>query len=226
MIAERLALVNQRIIAAEKAANRPPQSVQLLTVSKQQPVSSIRVAYNAGQRAFGENYLQEALQKIAALSNLEIEWHFIGRIQSNKTTRIAENFSWVHTVASAKAAKRLSDARPEAMPPLNVCIQVNLDNETQKAGVPLAAVADLAAYIQQFPKIYLRGLMALPAAGLSVLEKKARFTQLAQLQSQLNEKGAGLDTLSMGMSGDFEEAIFCGSTVVRVGSLLFGPRTT
>ena len=207
------------------AAGRPASEVRLLAVSKTCPADSIRAAYTAGQCAFGESYLQEALEKIAALADLPLEWHFIGPIQSNKTRPIAEHFDWVHGVDRAKVADRLSAARHPELPPLQVCLQVNISNEPSKSGVSPQEVADLARHVQGLPHLKLRGLMAIPEPAADAAQQRAPFRQLRELLAQLNDEGFALDTLSMGMSGDLEAAVQEGATIVRVGSAIFGART-
>lgn len=215
----------KRIIEdAERAAQRPVGSVQLLAVSKNKTIELIRQAYDAGQRCFGENYLQEALPKIASLQALDIEWHFIGHIQTNKTRDIAAHFDWVHTVASEKVARRLSAQRSADLEPLNVCIQVNLSGETQKSGVSTDDVEPLAVMMRELPNVRLRGLMAIPAPSADAQQQRQPFRQLANIFHQLNENGFELDTLSMGMSGDLGAAIAEGATIVRIGTALFGAR--
>lgn len=215
--------VLQRIAAACTIHSRDPAGVQLLAVSKRHSIESIQNLYATGQRAFGENYLQEALEKIPALPS-DICWHFIGPIQSNKTRAIAENFDWVHTVSSLRIAQRLNDQRPPNRGALNVCIQVNLEAEAAKSGVDAAEATELAADILQLPHLKLRGLMTIPPPSLDPQRQFAMFDKVAQLRGQLATQGVPLDTLSMGMSSDIEAAIAAGSTIVRVGTALFGPR--
>jgi pyridoxal phosphate enzyme (YggS family) len=223
-ISERLQAVTERLRMAENAAGRAPGSVALVAVSKTQPADAIRDAYAAGQRAFGENYLQEALDKMAALPDLPMEWHFIGPIQSNKTRPIAEHFAWVHGVDRLKIAQRLSDARPLEQPPLNICIEVNVSGESSKGGVSPDEVGPLAAAIAQLPRLRLRGLMAIPAPTNDVALQHGQFRILRELRESLNALGHALDTLSMGMSDDFPAAIAEGATIVRIGTLIFGAR--
>lgn len=227
-IDDKLTNVTARLrIAAQKAA-RNPESVHLIAVSKTQPADAIAAAYHWGQRAFGENYLQEALEKQAILAQQglnDIIWHFIGPIQSNKTRPIAEHFAWVHSVDREKIAQRLNDQRPEGLPPLNICLQVNIDDEATKSGVSLAELPALAAAVSQLPNITLRGLMAIPAPSNNPEQQAAAFGQLRQALENLNCSGLALDTLSMGMSGDMEAAIAQGATFVRVGTDIFGART-
>ncbi|WP_047548294.1 YggS family pyridoxal phosphate-dependent enzyme [Methylotenera sp. G11] len=211
-------------IESARTANSPGQPVQLVAVSKAQPASAIRESYQAGQRVFGENYLQEALEKQAQLTDLNIEWHFIGPIQSNKTQPISQHFSWVHSVDRLKIAQRLNESRPQALPPLQVCIQVNVSNEESKSGVLPDDLAALAAEINQLPKLKLRGLMAIPAPTQDINRQIAQFKQLRQCYDALLAKGFSLDTLSMGMSDDYPAAIAQGATLVRIGSALFGAR--
>ena len=229
-IDDQLAKVTARIHQAATAAGRNPQTVQLIAVSKTQPVQALAEAYAWGQRAFGENYLQEALDKQIQLATREgiesdsLEWHFIGPIQSNKTRPIAEHFAWVHSVDRLKIAQRLSDQRPPELPPLNICVQVNIDDETTKSGVSLAQLSALVAAISQLPRLQLRGLMAIPAATNNPAQQRAAFAKLRVARDDLNVQGYNLDCLSMGMSGDMEAAIAEGATFVRVGTDIFGAR--
>jgi pyridoxal phosphate enzyme (YggS family) len=223
-IPERLAAVHRRIAAAAARYGRKPGDVELLAVSKTKPVEDIVAAWDAGQRAFGENYLQDALPKIEALRGRAIEWHFIGRLQSNKTAAIAAQFDWVHTVERLKHAQRLADQRPDALPPLQVCLQVNLSGEASKGGVDADTLGDLAAAVARLPRIALRGLMTLPAPTTDFSAQRAVFRRLRELREQLGRDGIALDTLSMGMSGDLEAAIAEGATIVRVGTDVFGAR--
>jgi len=200
------------------------QQVKLLAVSKAQPSSAIREAYAAGQTLFGENYLQEALDKQAELTDLPIEWHFIGPIQSNKTQPIAQHFDWVHSVDRLKIAQRLNDARPDHLPPLQVCIQVNVSNEESKSGTNAAELQDLAQAITVLPRLKLRGLMAIPAPTHDINRQQAQFKQVRQCYDALSAAGFDLDTLSIGMSDDYPAAIAQGATIVRIGSALFGAR--
>lgn len=227
-IDDNLAKVTARIERAAQLANRNPEDVHLVAVSKTQPAPALERAYHQGQRRFGENYVQEALDKKAALAHLaQIEWHFIGPIQSNKTRAIAENFDWVHTIDREKVAQRLSAQRPSTLPPLQVCVQVNIDDEETKAGVRLSELADLAAHIMNLPNLQLRGLMAIPAPSDDQHQQLASFTRLRDALAELQRDGMKqLDTLSMGMSADIESAIACGATLVRVGSDIFGARDT
>jgi len=211
-------------IQSAQATNSPGQPVQLVAVSKAQPASAIREAYQAGQTVFGENYLQEALDKQAQLSDLNIEWHFIGPIQSNKTQPISQHFSWVHSVDRLKIAQRLNESRPENFPPLQVCIQVNISNEDSKSGVLPDDLASLAAEIRNLPKLKLRGLMAIPAPTQDINQQIAQFKRVRQCYDALLAKGFTLDTLSIGMSDDYPAAIAQGATLVRIGSALFGAR--
>ncbi|HQT26311.1 MAG TPA: YggS family pyridoxal phosphate-dependent enzyme [Burkholderiales bacterium] len=196
--------------------------VALLAVSKTWPAESVREAYEAGQRAFGESYVQEALEKMQALSDLDIEWHFIGPVQSNKTKFIAEHFDWVHSVDRERIATRLSEARPEGLPPLQVCIQVNVSGETSKSGIEPEKAADLAKCISGLGKLKLRGLMAIPEPTMDRDLQRRRFAELRRLKESLVEYD--LDTLSMGMSSDYASAIQEGATIVRIGSAIFGNR--
>jgi pyridoxal phosphate enzyme (YggS family) len=222
-ISDRLQQVLERIHAAELSAGRSEGGVTLLAVSKTQPASVIREAATAGQTAFGENYLQEALAKQDALADLpELVWHFIGPIQSNKTRPIAERFEWVHTVDRLRIAERLSQQRPADKPPLNVCLQINVSGEATKSGVTLAALPELAAAVAQLPRLRLRGLMAIPAPATGLDRQRIPFRILREAMAALALPG--LDTLSMGMSDDLEAAILEGATLVRVGTAIFGPR--
>ena len=224
-IAQALEDVHRRIAQAALAAGRNPAEIELLAVSKTKPATTIREAWSAGQQAFGENYLQDALPKIQALADLPVEWHYIGRIQSNKTRDIARHFAWVHGLDRLKHARRLSDQRPEALPPLNCCIQVNLSGEASKGGVPADALEELALAVNELPGLRLRGLMTMPAPASPREAQAAVFRGLADLRHQLEKQaGLSLDTLSMGMSGDLELAIAAGSTLVRVGTDIFGAR--
>ena len=211
-------------IEASKTASNSPQEVSLLAVSKAQPARIIREAYAAGQRRFAENYLQEALEKQVELADLDIEWHFIGPIQSNKTQLISQHFTWVHSIDRLKIAQRLSDARPAGLPPLQVCIQVNISNEESKGGVAPAELNALATAINQMPYLTLRGLMAIPAPTDDIMVQQIQFKQVRECYDALIAQGLNLDTLSIGMSGDFPAAIAQGATFVRIGTALFGAR--
>lgn len=219
---ERLAAVRARIRRAELAAGRPNGSVRLVAVSKTQPIEALMLAYQSGQRDFGENYLQEALAKQERLAHFDIAWHFIGPIQSNKTRPIAARFNWAHSVDRLKVAERLSEQRPADLPPLNICIQVNVSGEASKSGVTLDALPDLLAAVAQLPRLRLRGLMAIPAPSADPGRQRQAFRVLRQAFDGLADYG--LDTLSMGMSDDLEAAVQEGSTLVRVGTAVFGPR--
>ncbi len=220
-IANNIAKVAARIREAAQAAGRDPDTVGLLAVSKTQPAEAIREANGAGLSDFGENYLQEALEKQADLADLALTWHFIGPIQSNKTRAIAEHFDWVHSVDRLKIAQRLSEQRPAELPPLNVCLQVNVSGEASKSGCAPQDVAELARTIATLPNLRLRGLMAIPEPTDDRAEQHAAFARLRQLQQAL---ALELDTLSMGMSQDLEAAIAEGATWVRIGTALFGTR--
>ncbi|MGY2263190.1 YggS family pyridoxal phosphate-dependent enzyme [Pseudomonas sp. SDO55104_S430] len=220
-IADNIELVSSRIRAAALAANRDEHNVQLLAVSKTKPAQDLREAYAAGLRDFGENYLQEALSKQLELADLPLIWHFIGPIQSNKTRAIAEHFAWVHSVDRLKIAQRLSEQRPADLPPLNICIQVNVSGEASKSGCTPADLPALANAINALPRLKLRGLMAIPEPTDDRAEQDAAFAAVQSLQASLN---LPLDTLSMGMSHDLESAIAQGATWVRIGTALFGAR--
>lgn len=223
-IAENISTVREEIGKAAVACGRPVGSVALLAVSKTQGPEKVREAYAAGQRDFGENYVQEALSKISALPLPGLCWHFIGPIQSNKTREIAEHFQWVHSVDRLKIAQRLSAQRPATLGPLNLCIQVNISGEDSKSGVTLAEVADLCEAINGLENICLRGLMAIPAPCDDTAQQRLTFRPLAQLLQRLAVKYPQMDTLSIGMSGDYAAAIAEGSTIVRIGSAIFGAR--
>lgn len=220
-IADNIASVAARIAAAANAAGRDESSIHLLAVSKTKPAAALREAHAAGIRDFGENYLQEALGKQLELVDLPLIWHFIGPIQSNKTRAIAEHFDWVHSVDRLKIAQRLSEQRPAELPPLNICIQVNVSGEASKSGCAPADLPALATAIAQLPRLRLRGLMAIPEPTDERAAQDAAFAAVRQLQEQLN---LDLDTLSMGMSHDLESAIAQGATWVRIGTALFGAR--
>jgi len=204
---------------------RPANSVQLLAVSKTKPIEDIQAAITAGQTHFGENYVQEAIEKIQ-LSSAKVDWHFIGPIQKNKTRTITENFQWVHSVDRLVIAQRLNDQRPSSLPPLQVCIQVNIDNEASKAGVISEDIQSLAENLSKLKHIKLRGLMAIPQASCNFQQQRKSFANLRKQLEHLNQYGFELDTLSMGMSGDLEAAIAEGATIVRVGTAIFGKRST
>ncbi|TFY87843.1 YggS family pyridoxal phosphate-dependent enzyme [Pseudomonas kairouanensis] len=220
-IADNIGLVSQRIRAAAEAVQRDANSIHLLAVSKTKPAQAVREAYAAGMQDFGENYLQEALGKQAELTDLPLSWHFIGPIQSNKTRAIAENFAWVHSVDRLKIAQRLSEQRPADLPPLNICIQVNVSGEASKSGCTPADLPALANAISALPRLKLRGLMAIPEPTEDRAAQDAAFATVRELQASLN---LALDTLSMGMSHDLESAIAQGATWVRIGTALFGAR--
>ena len=224
-IACNLASVRMRVAAAATAAGRDPAAVHLLAVSKTRSVPDLEAAIVASQKAFGENYLQEAVPKMAALRrHTELAWHFIGALQANKTRVVAEHFDWVHTVDRPKIAQRLNDQRPAQLAPLNVCIEVNLSGETSKSGIPPSELTTLVEYSATLPRLRLRGLMTMPAIETDPQKQRMPFRQLRKLMEMLNARGHKLDTLSMGMSGDFEAAIAEGATLVRLGTVIFGPR--
>ena len=223
-IAVNLQAVRARIARAAQAAQRPAGDILLLAVSKTIPAERIAEAHAAGQRAFGENHVQEAVEKITVLATLPLDWHFIGPIQSNKTRLIAEHFSWAHSVEREKIAERLNAARPEGMAPLNVCIQVNVSGEASKSGVAPGDEVKLAEAIARLPRLRLRGLMAIPEPTADVMLQRRRFALLRELNDRLRARGHALDTLSMGMSDDFEAAILEGATIVRIGTAIFGAR--
>jgi PLP dependent protein len=219
-----LTAVRQRIAAAETRFNRSRDSVVLLAVSKTRTPAAILAVARQSQRRFAENYLQEALPKIEVLASEALEWHFIGRLQSNKTAAIARHFDWVHTLDRAKMATRLNDQRPSSLPPLNVLVQVNIDEEPTKSGIALDQLPALIEVVMQYPQLRLRGLMALPAPRTDFEQQRRPFRRLARAWAQLREQGIALDTLSMGTSEDFEAAIAEGATLLRIGTAIFGPR--
>lgn len=223
-IAENLEKLRNRIIAWEQRYNRPAGAVRLLAASKGHSAAEISTALTCGQRDFGENYLQEALTKIIPLDSPEICWHFIGPIQSNKSRMIAETFAWVHSLDRVKIARRLNDMRPDSLPNLNVCIEVNIDDEPSKSGIRPNELMDFAAEVRQFPRLQLRGLMAMPKPCDDFELQRASFHRLYESYSLLKNRDLPLDTLSMGTSSDLEAAIAEGATIVRVGTAIFGPR--
>jgi pyridoxal phosphate enzyme (YggS family) len=226
-ISANLQAVRARIDVAAQQYGREPQDVVLLAVSKTWPASCVRDAAMSGQRAFGENYVQEGIGKIAELNDLRkhgLEWHFIGPLQSNKTRVVAENFDWVHSVDRLKIAERLAEQRPDSLPPLSVCLQINVSGETTKSGVSLAEAPALAREIVRLPRLRLRGLMAIPEPADDFSAQRLPFRRVRELYEQLRADGMVLDTLSMGMSHDLEAAIAEGATMVRVGTAIFGER--
>ncbi len=225
-IADNLQRVGERIVQACAQAGRPVQGLTLLAVSKMQDADAVRAAAAAGQRAFGENYVQEGLAKMAATADLvpRPEWHLIGPLQSNKTRVVAESFDWVHTIDRLKVAERLSAQRPLALPPLNVCLQVNISGEASKSGATAAELSALAHAVAALPRLKLRGLMAIPEPAADQASQRLPHRALKRLLDDLNREGLALDTLSMGMSADLEAAIGEGATIVRVGTAIFGDR--
>ncbi|WP_110707545.1 YggS family pyridoxal phosphate-dependent enzyme [Salinicola sp. CR57] len=226
-VSESLSSARERLNAALSAAGRPLDSAHLLAVSKTKPANMLRQAYAAGQRAFGENYLQEALEKQQALADLDdIEWHFIGALQSNKTRDVAEHFSWVHGIDREKIARRLSEQRPPALGPIDICLQLNVSGEASKSGVDIDDLPVLAESLLTLPNLRLRGLMALPAPSDDRDRQRHAFRQVATALAELQRRfpEAPLDTLSMGMSGDLEAAVLEGATIVRLGTAIFGSR--
>jgi pyridoxal phosphate enzyme (YggS family) len=221
---QQVRIVRNRINSAAQAAMRNVDSVTLLAVSKGQPANSVRAVAAEGIRDIGESYLQEALEKIEQLRDLALTWHFIGRLQANKTRVIAASFDWVHGVDRLKIAERLSEQRPFHAPPLNVCLQVNIAGEGSKGGVTPAELPALAAAVAVLPRLKLRGLMCIPPDEGDPARQRVWFAAMRGALEELNASGAGLDTLSMGMSGDFEAAILEGATIVRIGTALFGER--
>lgn len=226
MIDHRLQQVRTRIAQACARAGRPVDAVRLLAVSKTFDADAVALAHAAGQTAFGENYIQEGVDKIQALAHLPLEWHCIGPIQSNKTRLVAEHFDWVHTVDRLKVAQRLSEQRPTQRGPLQVCVQVNVDGGVNKSGLPPAEALGLAHTVAALPGLRLRGIMSIPEPATDFAAACALFMRVKTVFDTLNERGMGLDILSMGMSADLEAAVAAGSTMVRVGSAIFGSRTS
>jgi pyridoxal phosphate enzyme (YggS family) len=223
-VRERLAETRNRIASAAMRYGRQPDSVRLIAVSKTQPAAAIRAVAELGQRDFGENYVQEALPKLAELSDLPLIWHYIGQLQANKTRVVAEHFHWVHTLDRERIAVRLSEQRSPHAAPLNICIQVSLEDEPGKGGISKTELAPLARRVLELPRLQLRGLMCIPPPRASFEAQRQLFAELADCAQQLREQGIPLDTLSMGMSGDLEAAIAAGATCVRVGTAIFGER--
>jgi pyridoxal phosphate enzyme (YggS family) len=226
-IENNITAVQRRLQQAARDAGRSPEDILLLAVSKTRTSAQVRRAVDAGLQSFGENYLQEAIDKIDQLKDCNLDWHFIGPLQSNKTRQAAEHFHWVHSVDRMKIAQRLSDQRPDNMPPLNICLQINLDDEDSKSGYSPDQALQSASAIAQLPNLKLRGLMAIPKARTDIEGQRAAFARLRTVRDQINsllDNSQKLDTLSMGMSADMEAAICEGATVVRVGTDIFGPR--
>ncbi len=224
-VTENLRKIRDLLNFSANQAGRSPESVRLLAVSKKQSLEKILAAADAGQQDFGENFVQEGLEKIAKTRDRDLTWHFIGHLQSNKTRLVAENFDWVHTIDKLKTARRLSDQRPAGLAPLNICLQVNVDGEASKSGIAPSEVGELAAACADLPNVRLRGLMCLPEIRSSFEEQRKPFATLRELAESLRTDGIDIDTLSMGMSGDFDAAIAEGATIVRIGTALFGERT-
>lgn len=223
-ISANLQAVLARISEAARNCGRSPEEIGLLAVSKTWPASCVEEAARAGQKAFGENYVLEGVDKVRNAARPDLEWHFIGPLQSNKTRPVAEAFQWVHSVDRIKIAERLSQQRPDHLPPLQVCLQVNISNEDTKSGIPVEEVATLARQVTHLPRLRLRGLMTIPAPSSDLEMQRLPFRRLRELFEQLNREGLALDTLSMGMSNDIEAAIAEGATLVRVGTAIFGER--
>lgn len=224
MIEQQLQIIGQQIDYLISTCHRKKNSVQLLAVSKRHPTSCIQTAYNAGQQCFGENYAQEMSDKAQELANLDIEWHFIGPIQSNKTKLIAQTAQWVHSIDRFKIARRLSEQKDPESAAINICLQVNIDNETTKSGVLIDDIAELAAQVNKLSGLKLRGLMAIPSANTTPAQQQKSFARLRKAMEALNQQGYNLDTLSMGMSNDMPIAIAEGATIVRIGTAIFGQR--
>ena len=225
-VTENLSSVSDLLRISALEADRDPATVRLLAVSKKQPLAKIREACAAGQRDFGENFVQEGVEKVEALAQLDLTWHFIGHLQSNKTRVVAENFDWVHTIDKLKTARRLSEQRPAGLPPLNICLQVNVDDEESKSGVMPSAVPELAAACVNLPNLRFRGLMCLPAIRSEFADQRKPFAALKILLEKIRAAGIDADTLSMGMTADYQAAITEGATIVRIGTALFGARDT
>jgi len=223
-VTENLRKIRDLLAIAAVEADRDPDTVKLLAVSKKQPLDSVLAAAALGQRDFGENIVQEGLDKIRATAQEGLTWHFIGHLQSNKTRAVAENFDWVHTIDKPKIAKRLSQQRPAELGPLNACLQVNIDNEPSKSGAAADELSELAAACSELPNIRLRGLMCLPAIRNEFEAQREPFAKLRDLAQGLRRSGVPIDTLSMGMTADYRAAIFEGATIVRIGTALFGER--
>lgn len=223
-MADRLAGIRERIAAAAIASGRSPGQVRLVAASKRQSVEDIARLADLGVEDFAESQMQEALEKIPRFQSRNLHWHFIGHLQSNKTRVVAEHFDWVHTIDKLKTARRLSDQRPDDLQMLNVCLQVNIDDEAAKSGVSPAALADLAQGVSELPRLRLRGLMCLPAIRTGFDDQRIPFARLRELAESLSALGIATDTLSMGMTADYRAAIFEGATIVRLGTAVFGPR--
>jgi len=223
-VTENLALISDLLAKAAVEAEREPNAVHLLAVSKKQPLAKILAARDAGQRDFGENFVQEGLEKIQQTQGLDLVWHFIGHLQTNKTRVVAENFDWVHTIDKLKTARRLSEQRPAGLGPLNICLQINIDGEAGKSGIAVDELPALAAACAELPNLTLRGLMCLPAVRDDFAAQREPFAKLRELAADLKSRGVDTDTLSMGMTGDFRAAIHEGATIVRIGTAIFGAR--
>ena len=225
-IAQSLEKIRNRVTLLERRYQRPPDGVRILAVSKTKPPQAVRAAAEIGQREFGENHVQDALTKLDALADLDLVWHFIGPIQSNKTRIVATRFDWVHSIDRAKIAQRLNEQRPEDLPPLEVCIQVNVSGEGSKSGVDPGEVYELADAVSDLPRLKLRGLMTLPRPCDDLDAQRRPFAELRRVLEELNTRGFALDTLSMGMTNDMEAAIAEGATIIRIGTAIFGARET
>ena len=224
-VTENLRKIRDLLAISAVEAERDPETVKLLAVTKKQPLDKILAAASLGQRDFGENTVQEGVDKILATAESGLTWHFIGHLQSNKTRAVAENFDWVHSIDKLKLATRLSQQRPAALTPLNMCLQVNIDDEPGKSGVSIDELPELAAACMELPNIRLRGLMCLPMIRQAFADQRRPFARLRQLACTLRDTGIDTDTLSMGMSNDYRAAIFEGATIVRIGTAIFGERT-
>ena len=223
-IRDKLQIIGAKVKKTAQEYQRKTDDIQLLAVSKRHSIGAIQTAFDAGQKCFGENYVQELVEKAQTLSKLDISWHFIGPLQSNKTKQIAEIASWVHTVDRFKIAQRLNNQRPEDLAPLSVCIQINISGEASKSGVSVDELEELAKKIVKLPHLRLRGLMVIPAPSDDFESQRATFAKVSKIKDTLNQQGYNLDTLSMGMSGDMKAAIAEGATIVRIGTAIFGAR--
>lgn len=224
LLANNIAKLQQRVRLSAQKSQRSACDILALAVSKTRPAGDIRLAHSCGMNEFGESYLREALEKIEELQDLPLVWHFIGPIQSNKTRQIAAHFDWVHSVDRSKIARRLNEQRPPQLPPLQVCVQVNISGEASKSGADPAQLESLVEEIEALPRLQLRGLMAIPAPSSDTTAQRQAFAAVRERMQALRDLAPGMDTLSMGMSGDLEAAVAEGATIVRVGTALFGPR--
>jgi len=221
-VTKNLSIIRDLLAFSAVEADRDPDTVRLLAVSKKQPLTKILDAVSAGQRDFGENFVQEGLEKIEQTRGKDLIWHFIGHLQTNKTRIVAENFDWVHTIDKLKTARRLSEQRPPSLRPLNICLQINVDSEAGKSGIAIDELPELAAACTELPNLKLRGLMCIPTVKNEFTDQRLPFAKLRELAAELRHDGLDTDTLSMGMTGDYRAAIFAGATIVRIGTAIFG----